>query len=130
MPSNHREIEVESIKTPKGNVPTVKGLENGLNAIYDDLKPIASNLASLDESLTDIIEKFDHFEEKMNVIAQSLVEIVTYLGKLDSSIKQNNELMKKQIHFEKTDLITLKDELSSILEKIQVEVSMQSSSTK
>ncbi|MHA1214939.1 MAG: hypothetical protein ACTSPG_06560 [Candidatus Hodarchaeales archaeon] len=130
MPSNRREIEVESIKTPKGNVPTVKGLESGLNAIYDDLKPIASDLSSLDKSLTGIIEKLDHYEEKMNVIAQSLAEIVTYLGKLDSSIKQNHELVKKQLYFEQTDLITLKNELASILEKIQLEVSIQSSSTK
>jgi len=122
MPDDAREIEIESLKTPKGDVPTIKGLETALNVTYNDFNTINTSLSQIDKSLTSIFEKLEFYNTQMKKLSESIAKIVVYLAKLEASIDNTQDLTQKHLFIEKTDLIALKSDLAGILEQLQHEV--------
>ena len=126
MPDRTREIEIESLKTPKGDVPTIKGLETALNRTYQDFSTITSQIGQIDDSISHIVEKIDASNQKITELGEAFAKIIVYLGKLESLIDNNQDVTQKQLFIEKTDLISLKNDLSSILEELRLEVTKRS----
>ena len=122
MPDNAREIEIESLKTPKGDVPTIKGLETALNATYNDFNSINTSLSQIDKSITNIFEKLEFYNSQMKELSESITKLVVYMAKLETSIDNTQDLAQKHLFIEKTDLIALKNDLAEILEQLQNEV--------
>ena len=83
---NKKELEIESIDTPKGKVPTVKGLETALNHVIDQTMPIvgvintfATDITKIKQDLTSITNSFQSFSD-------NFAELIILLGKLDKEI--------------------------------------------
>ena len=57
--SAKKEIDVESIETPKGNVPTVKGLENVANHILSQVTPLEKSITAISADISSIKRNID-----------------------------------------------------------------------
>ena len=116
MQEKPRDINIETLTTPKGEVPTVKGLETVINStlsnFHDDIKILESkieNVASTINNQTDLISS----------IGSSLSELIVSLGKLNRRMELNRSAEAKNRIVGAIDLLSLKEEISSILSKIE-----------
>ncbi|MHA2245576.1 MAG: hypothetical protein ACXADY_11475 [Candidatus Hodarchaeales archaeon] len=126
MPEAPREIEIETLNTPKGDVPTVKGLETAINAVYAEMASLDKHLSQMSQfqsqitqSLTQINSHLDKNNEKIVGLGETFASLIVHLAKIESQQEQKRELSRKQLLIEKADLIALKEDLSSILEKLK-----------
>lgn len=126
MPNAPREIEIETFKTPKGDVPTVKGLETTINTVYVEMTSLGNHLyqisqaqKQINESLSKLNNLLIEYNKKIETIGETFANLVVQLIKMESQQKQNQELSRKQLVIEKADLVSLKEDLSRILEQLQ-----------
>jgi hypothetical protein len=52
-------------------------------------------------------------------LGNNLADLIVHLGKLENKISQNQALQEKNRTIEKLDLITIKEDLTNILHKIE-----------
>lgn len=129
MPLKPREIEIETLKTPKGDVPTVKGLETTINAVYTEMASLDKHLSQINESqnqisqaLNQINTQLTEYNKKIMGLGETFADLIVYLSKIESQQEQRRKISKKQMIIEKADLVALKGELSSILEQLKDQV--------
>ena len=86
--SNKKEIEIESIETPKGNVPTVKGLETVTNHILDQVTPLEKTITALSADISSIKRNLDSMSKVIHSFGDNFGELLLILAKVDSKLTQ------------------------------------------
>ena len=126
MPDETREIEIETLKTPKGDVPTVKGLETTINTVYTEMASLDSNLSKINnaqtqinQKLTQINSQLEEYNNKIKSLGETFTDLIVHLAKIESQQESHQDFSKKQLLIEKADLVALKEELSQIMEKMK-----------
>jgi len=126
MPLKPREIEIETLKTPKGDVPTIKGLETTINTVYSEIASFEKHLSQLNDSQNQINQAINQinaqlaeYNKKIIGLGETFAELIVYLSKIESQQEQRQKISKKQAITEKADLLALKEELSNILEQLK-----------
>lgn len=126
MPEAPREIEIETLNTPKGDVPTVKGLETAINAVYAEIASLDNHLSQISQfqskitqSLNQINSQLVEYNEKIVGLGETFANLIVHLAKIESQQEQKREFSRKQLFIEKADLVALKEDLSSILEQLK-----------
>ncbi len=133
--AEEREIQVESVSTPKGSVPTVKGLEKVVNQIYNDIQPLASTVNSFVETEKDIQKRLTSIEHETKQIKELLATLVGFLTKLDLSQKLDRLLEATEkfetlrIDASESDLLEVRQNLASILVDLKKEASISNITT-
>ena len=119
MQKKSREIEIETLKTPKGDVVTIKGLETAINSVYREMASLDQHLAQVNNTLNQINSDLSDYTEKIGSIGESLAHLLTYLSKIEKQQDLSKEYIKKQENITKNDLLALKEDLTEILKKLQ-----------
>ena len=119
MQQKPRDVEIETLKTPKGDVVTIKGLQTAINSVYKEITSLDQHLAQVNQTLNEINESISKSNQKTSSIGESLANLIIYLAKFESQQIKSQELAKKQQIVSTADLLALKEELSSILGQIQ-----------
>ncbi len=119
MPKEPREIEIETLETPKGSVPTIKGLETSINTVYREMASYDNLISQMNDILTKINSQLSEQINKIGVIGESLVNIAVVLGKLESAQEQRTKYSKQRYLIERADLVALKEDITRILEKLE-----------
>ncbi|MFX0015554.1 MAG: hypothetical protein ACFFB2_11785 [Promethearchaeota archaeon] len=129
MPLEPREVEIESLKTPKGDVPTVKGLETAVNTVYTEIASLNTHLSKIEEFLTQISqslmqinEQLDKQSSSIRSLGETFADLIVQLAQNESLQEHYRDFSRKQLIIEKADLLALKEELSSILERLKDQV--------
>ncbi len=116
-------LEIESVRTPKGSVPTVKGLETAVNAVYEGIAPLGELLSSLEASLKATEKRVSQIGADVKNFGLVLSEFLILFGKLDvrleSIITEVNESKERVLISQELDLLKLRDSLAKLL--LQVE---------
>ena len=87
MSEKPNEIEVEAIETPKGNVPTVQGLETVINALIgNQLTPLGNAVKGIHSEIQAIRSTLDYLGTFVQQIGDNLGEFLVLLAKLNSNI--------------------------------------------
>ena len=115
-----RELGIETLTTPKGDVPTIKGLENIINSVFSENVTLRQNIEDLTKMVSTLSESLNHQSSMIKELGSNLADLIVYLGKLENKINQNQAIDEKNRTIEKLDLITIKEDLSRILNKIEV----------
>ena len=113
-----KEIEIESIETPKGNVPTVKGLENALNHVIDQTMPIIGVINTFADDINNMKQELNAISSSFQSFGQNFAELIILLGKLDKKITVTLQQLKEgkiEGIKEQQDLLV---ELQTIMTKI------------
>ena len=87
--SSKKELDVESLETPKGNVPTVKGLETVANHILDQVTPIEKTITALSADISSIKRNLDSMSTVLHSFGDNFGELLLILAKLDSKISES-----------------------------------------
>lgn len=119
MSERPREIEIEALKTPKGNVPTIKGLEIAITTVYKEIASLADHLSQINESLIKIDSHLKEQEQKIGGLGESLASLIVHLGKMERQQEQKRKLSRQKQLIEKADLMALKEDLTRILEQLE-----------
>lgn len=119
MKETPRELSIETLTTPKGDVPTIKGLEKVINSIFSENANLNQNIDELSQNLVEVSNSLNHQSSMIKELSSNLTDLIVYLGKLESKIGQNQLIESNFKLIEKIDLITLKNDLSQILIKIE-----------
>ncbi|MFX1505648.1 MAG: hypothetical protein ACFFDC_05990 [Promethearchaeota archaeon] len=126
MPLKPREVEIETLKTPKGDVVTVKGLETTINTVYSEMALLDEHLNQINESqkqinhaLNQINTQLSEYNKKIIGLGETFAELIIYLSRIESQQQQRQKLSVKKAISEKADLLALKEELSTILEQLK-----------
>ncbi len=117
-----RELEIESLKTPKGGtVPTVKGLQTIIDNIYKDLSPLEQSLAGLTQGSQSVANNVENLSNRLESIQQFLADFLLMLGKIDAALSQlNQRVMNLENNQEgsgitKLDLFEIRGSLADLL---------------
>ncbi|MFW9855456.1 MAG: hypothetical protein ACFFFG_10360 [Candidatus Thorarchaeota archaeon] len=113
-----REIEIESIKTPKGAVPTMEGLETAINYVYSEIAGLSAQINQINTNLTDISQSIDSFYEKLTSLGKALSKLVVQLAQNEKKSQEQQDLLTNHKLVEKADLLALKEELTRILGRL------------
>jgi len=113
-----KEIEIESIDTPKGKVPTVKGLENALNHVIDQTMPIIGVINTFAEDITKIKQELSNISSAFQSFGDNFAELIILLGKLDKKVAITLQQLKEGKIEGIKDQQDLLVELQTILTKI------------
>jgi chromosome segregation ATPase len=119
MKERPREIGVETLSTPKGDVPTIKGLETVIDAIFSEYNNINKNMATLNEAITQLSREVSSQANVLKNLSNSFADLLVQLGKLDTKIERQQSSTVTDRLIETVDLFTLKSDLSRILAKIE-----------
>ena len=120
QPKSH-EIDIEAIETPKGNVPTVQGLENVINLIMDQVSPLAQAIQGIHAETKHIRATLDYLGTFVQQIGDNLGEFLVLMAKLNSNIDtaldeiENNQGLQEQ----QNTLIELQTILAKLLVQFQ-----------
>ena len=114
-----RELGIETLTTPKGDVPTIKGLEKVINSVFSENVTLGQNIEKLTEMVITLTEGLNQQSTMIKELGNNLADLIVYLGKLEKKISQNQALEEKNRTIEKLDLITIKEDLVNILNKIE-----------
>lgn len=87
--SAKKEIEVESVETPKGNVPTVKGLETVANHIIDQVTPLEKTITALSADISSIKRTLDSVSSVLHSFGDNFGELLLIMTKLDGKISSS-----------------------------------------
>ena len=116
MQEKPRDINIETLTTPKGDVPTVKGLESVINStlstFHDDIKILEKKIEKISSTINGQTELIVN-------LGSSLSELIVSLGKLDRRIELNRSTEANTRIVGAIDLLTLKEEISKILSQIE-----------
>ncbi|MHA2224226.1 MAG: hypothetical protein ACXAC8_03415 [Candidatus Hodarchaeales archaeon] len=119
MPDNPREFEIETFNTPKGDVPTVKGLETAINVVYKEMASLDKQLSEINQTLSNLSSQLETQNQKFKFLGESVASLLVYLAKMEAQDKELKDRSNKQQLAEKADLLALKEDLSRILEQLQ-----------
>ena len=84
-----KELEIESIETPKGNDPTVKGLETVANHIIDQVTPLEKSISSIGNDISSIKRTLDAMSKVVHSFGENFGELLLLLAKVDDKINQS-----------------------------------------
>ena len=84
--ADKKELDIESIETPKGNVPTVKGVETVANHILNQLSPLEKTISSIGTDISSMKRNLDAMSKVLHSFGENFGELVLLLGKLDNKI--------------------------------------------
>ena len=114
-----RELKVESIKTPLGNVPTLKGLETAVNAVIDQMSSVTDTFKSIEQGISHIQDSIENISSSLALVGDNLSEFLVLLSKINSSISdvfQQNIDDKTQVYGDhQANLVELSTLLANIL---------------
>lgn len=119
MKEKSREIKVESLTTPKGDVPTVKGLETAIGSIISAFEGLEQGLSEMKKELSSISDEMKYFTNLTQKLGKSFQELIILLNKNESRLDKQQTLNSNQRIAEKIDLLTLKTDLTNILDQIR-----------
>lgn len=86
---NKKELDIESIETPKGNVPTVKGLETVANHIIDQVTPLEKSISSISADMSSIKRNLDAMSKVIHSFGENFGELLLILAKVDDKITKS-----------------------------------------
>ena len=72
MKEKPREIKVESLTTPKGDVPTVKGLETAIDSVLSDFGGLERNISEIKKELSTISGEMKEYSDLIKKIGESI----------------------------------------------------------
>jgi len=116
MKEKPRDINIESLTTPKGDVPTVKGLETAINSALSDF---GEDVKILKEKLDAISSTLDNQSDLISNLGSGFSELIVSLGKFDRKIELSRSTEANSRNIRTIDLLSLKEEISKILSKIE-----------
>jgi septal ring factor EnvC (AmiA/AmiB activator) len=119
MSEGPREIEIEALKTPKGNVPTIKGLETAITTVYKEIASLVRHLSLINESLTKIDTQLKEQNNKIGGVGESIAKLIVHLGKLEAQEEHKRNISRKKLLIDKADLMALKEDLTRILDQLE-----------
>ena len=105
-----KELEVESIETPKGTVPTVKGLESVANHILDQVTPLEKSISSIGSDISAMKRTLDTMSKVLHSFGENFGELLLILSKVDDKISYS----LKQI--EEGKIESIKDQQHLLIE--------------
>jgi chromosome segregation ATPase len=113
-----KDLKIEAIKTPQGNVPTLNGLETAINAVIDQMKPLAENFQTIENSITQIQETMQNMASNIQQVSDHLAEFLVLLAKINANLAE----VLNQSEREKNDSFAVQQatliELQTILVKL------------
>ncbi|OLS27497.1 MAG: hypothetical protein HeimC3_02750 [Candidatus Heimdallarchaeota archaeon LC_3] len=116
-----QDFKIDSVKTPHGSVPTVKGLENALNNVIDQVIPLAESFHSIEENVSQIQEMVLNVAQNVQNLTDNVAEIMLLLAKVNSTISDvfqfNQQEKSKDLQNQQANLI----ELQTILAKMMIQ---------
>ena len=107
---NKKDLDVESIETPKGNVPTVKGLETVANHILDQVSPLEKSISSIGSDISAMKRTMDSMSKVLHSFGENFGELLLILTKVDDKISYS----LKQLEDGKVD--SIKDQQHLLIE--------------
>ena len=116
MREKPRDITIETLTTPKGDIPTVKGLETVMNST---LSSFHEDIKILEAKIEKVASTIEGQSELISNLGRSMSELIVSLGKLDRRIALNRSTEANTRIVGAIDLLSLKEEISSILTKIE-----------
>ncbi len=116
MREKPRDITIETLTTPKGDIPTVKGLETVMNST---LSSFHEDIKILEAKIEKVASTIEGQSELISNLGRSMSELIVSLGKLDRRIELNRSTEANTRIIGSIDLLSLKEEISSILTKIE-----------
>jgi hypothetical protein len=116
MKEKPRDINIETLTTPKGDVPTVKGLETAINTALSDFH---DDVRHLKRKLDDISSELSNQSGLISNLGGSFSELIVSLGKFDRKIELHRSAEANTRITKTIDLLSLKEEISQILSKIE-----------
>ena len=119
MDQKSRELNIESLKTPKGDVPTVKGLEAIINLFFSEYSKIENNITVLHQKIDNSSAKIETQSTLITDLGKNFSDLIVILGSLDRKIEQQQSATSNNRFIETVDLLTLKKDLSQILTKLE-----------
>jgi len=117
-PKSH-ELNIESLKTPKGDVPTVKGLEKVVELVFSEYGKIDNSIKVLNKQLESTSEKISNQSSLIRDLGKNFSDLIVILGSLERKLEQQQSSATNNLIIEKIDLLTLKKDLSQILNKLE-----------
>ena len=90
-----RELGIETLTTPKGDVPTIKGLEKVINSVFSENMALSQNIEKLTEMVSALTESLTHQSSMIKELGSNLADLIVYLGKLENKISQNQAIEEK-----------------------------------
>ena len=85
-----KEIQISTIKTPKGEVPTLEGLETVVNELATKLKPEKGDNEKIIMLLSTLVKSFGELSLQIKEIGVSLTEITKYVRNLECASGRND----------------------------------------
>lgn len=120
---DRKELDIESIETPKGNVPTVKGVETVANHILNQLSPLEKTISSIGSDISSMKRNLDAMSKVLHSFGENFGELLLVLGKLDnkisSTLKQLEEGKIESIKDQQNLLIELQTIVAKTLLQFQ-----------
>lgn len=113
-----RDLEVESFKTPKGaTIPTVKGLQDVIDGIYEDLSPLEQSITALHEGFQSLSTNTEDLSKRLGAIQQFLSDFVLMIGKIDTALSELNHHVRsqKETTISSLDIFEVRDLLADLL---------------
>ena len=114
-----QDFKIDSVKTPHGSVPTVKGLENALNSIIDQVVPLAESFYSIEENISQMQEMVLNVAHNVQNLTDNVAEIMFLLAKINSTISEvfqsNQQEKSKDMQNQQANLIELQTILAKML---------------
>ncbi|MHA1978614.1 MAG: hypothetical protein ACW98F_01330 [Candidatus Hodarchaeales archaeon] len=119
MDRKSRELNIESLKTPKGDVPTVKGLETVINLLFSECSKIENSINAVQQNIASFSNEITSQSNLMSDLGKNFSDLVVILGSLERKIEQQQSITSNNRFIETVDLLTLKKDLSQILSKLE-----------
>ena len=116
MREKPQNINIETLTTPKGDVPTVKGLEKAINSALSNFQ---EDVKILEEKLDTITSTLNDQSDLISNLGSSFSELIVSLGKIDQKNKLHRSTEANTRIVKTIDLLSLKEEISLILNKIE-----------
>ena len=118
---SERELEIEVIKTPQGNVPTINGLQTAINAMTEQMKPLVDIITSIQDTSDNIQDALESMALNIQQISDNLAEFLVLMAKINTNISDVLERFQSEstesLKYQQSNLI----ELQTILAKLLVE---------
>ena len=115
MKERPRDINIETLTTPKGDVPTVKGVETAINSALSDFQ---EDVKILNEKLDMVSSAISNQSDLISNLGSILSQLVVSLGKIDHKLDLRHSTEVNTRIVGNIDLLSLKEEISQILSKI------------
>ncbi len=125
MVKEPQEFEIETLKTPKGEVPTIKGLETAINLVKPDSTDLEKEFTKISNQIEELQKTIEKQHTTLSSIGNSIAILVNYLVKKEKEVEALKSETSSTLMVEKADLIALKGELALVLEKIHDQVNRE-----